>query len=137
MRAARLQAHAFCAKSTAVLHLCCAVQACYDALGLQASEVQALAGLKEGCGDDMDFATVMRPHQNSMGTVANAGARTSWWPWQKGGSSNVEQQQQQEGGTEGLVPTQVPLGSVRASLGWASTFEDVYALVQFLHGYLT
>jgi hypothetical protein len=126
--------------------LCYAVQACYDALGLQATEVQALAGLKEGCGDDMDFATVMRPPQDKMGAAASSGPRTSWWPWQKGASRSSEQQQtqqsgqqqqQQEGGQEGLVPTQVPLGSVRASLGWASTFEDVYALVEFLRGYLT
>jgi hypothetical protein len=29
---------------------------------------------------------------------------------------------------------QVPLGSVRASLGYMSTFEDAYALVQFVEG---
>ena len=26
----------------------------------------------------------------------------------------------------------MPLGSVRASLGWMSTFEDCYALVNFI-----
>jgi hypothetical protein len=31
-----------------------------------------------------------------------------------------------------LEPVQLPIGSVRASLGALSTFEDVYALVQFL-----
>lgn len=28
----------------------------------------------------------------------------------------------------------VPLGSVRASLGWFSTWEDCYALVKFIEG---
>lgn len=31
-----------------------------------------------------------------------------------------------------LVPVQLPTGSVRISLGYLSTFEDVYAFVQFL-----
>jgi hypothetical protein len=31
-----------------------------------------------------------------------------------------------------LEPVQLPIGSVRASLGALSTFEDVYALVKFL-----
>jgi hypothetical protein len=36
-----------------------------------------------------------------------------------------------------LHPVQLPTGSVRASLGSLSTFEDVYALVTFLtHTYL-
>lgn len=31
-----------------------------------------------------------------------------------------------------MVPVQLPTGSIRASLGSLSRFEDVYALVQFL-----
>ena len=31
-----------------------------------------------------------------------------------------------------LRPVQLPVGSVRVSLGYLSTFEDVYAFVQFL-----
>ena len=31
-----------------------------------------------------------------------------------------------------LVPVQLPTGSVRVSLGYLSTFEDVYAFVQFV-----
>jgi hypothetical protein len=34
----------------------------------------------------------------------------------------------------GLVPVQLPTGSVRVSLGYLSTFEDMHALLQFLHG---
>lgn len=38
-----------------------------------------------------------------------------------------------EGGGK-LMPVVLPTGSVRASLGSLSTFEDVYALVAFLGG---
>jgi hypothetical protein len=31
-----------------------------------------------------------------------------------------------------LVPVEVPIGTIRASLGYLSTFEDCYALVDFL-----
>jgi hypothetical protein len=113
-------------------------QACYDSLGLEAAEVRGLAGLKEGCGDDMDFITVQRPPKAATAASNSSSSRGSWW--RRRGAGGAAQQQQQESGVvglaqEGLVPTQVPLGSVRASLGWASTFEDAYALVQFLRGY--
>lgn len=121
------------------------MQACYDSLGLEAAEVQALAGLKEGCGDELDFITVQRPAaQPQIAPDASSGGTRSgqgtWWPWQ-GGSSSAQQQESGSGADSAqgvvLVPTQVPLGSVRVSLGWASTFEDVYALVQFLRSYST
>lgn len=131
----------------------CNPGACYDSLGLEAAEVQQLAGLKEGCGDEMDFITVPRPPRKpAAAPVAAAGSSSTagaWWCWRGASSigasrSGPGQPQQQEGGPGGsspqegdLVPTQVPLGSVRVSLGWASTFEDVYAFVQFLHGYLS
>jgi hypothetical protein len=118
--------------------------ACYDALGLSAEEVQSLAGLKEGCGDDMDFITVQRPTPSTanglgtpsaaatapvFGSIAGGNSTTSADAGGNGGAAAGGQQQQ-------LVGVQVPLGSVRASLGWASTFEDAYALVEFLKGYL-
>jgi hypothetical protein len=116
------------------------VQACYDSLGLEAAEVQGLAGLKEGCGDELDFITVQRPPKAATAASNSSSSRGSWWRWR--GAGGAAQQPQQESGVvgsvqEGLVPTQVPLGSVRASLGWASTFEDAYAFVQFLRGYLS
>jgi molybdenum cofactor sulfurtransferase len=133
----------------------CNPGACYDSLGLEAAEVQQLAGLKEGCGDEMDFITVPRPARESAAAAPAADSSSSraglWWRWRGAssssgasgsGSGSAQQQEVGSGGgsspQEGdLVPTQVPLGSVRASLGWASTFEDVYALVQFLRGYLS
>lgn len=121
------------------------MQACYDWLGLEADEVQALAGLKEGCGDQLDFITVQRPAAKAQvmpdtTTSSSSSGRGTWWPWQGAGGS-AQQQARGLGTTDAqggvLVPTQVPLGSVRASLGWASTFEDAYALVQFLRGFLS
>jgi selenocysteine lyase/cysteine desulfurase len=117
-------------------------------VGLSASEVQRLAGLKEGCGDDLDFITVQRPAGTSSGNSSNTPAAavaaavatpmsaslatTDVTGDARSSNAAVQQQQQQPP----LVEVQVPLGSVRASLGWASTFEDAYALVQFLKGYL-
>jgi hypothetical protein len=122
-----------------------AAGACYDSLGLSAEEVQGLAGLKEGCGDDMDTITVQRPAPataNGLSTPSadaaaapvvgsTARANNSSGSEGAGGGAGAAGQQQQQ-----LVEVQLPLGSVRASLGWASTFEDAYALVQFLKGYL-
>lgn len=88
--------------------------------------MQALAGLKEGCGDEMDFVTVTRPQPESQ---------RSWRGWFLGSGGQQQKEVAPLKGT--LVETQVPLGSVRVSLGWASTFEDAYALVQFLRAYLT
>ncbi|KAI8471501.1 MAG: pyridoxal phosphate-dependent transferase [Monoraphidium minutum] len=65
----------------------CNPGACYNYLGVQESEVAALAGSKEGCHDDVEYTTVC---------------------------------------------VDVPLGSVRASLGYLSTWEDCHALVSFI-----
>jgi len=74
------------------------------------TEVASLAGIKEGCEDDVDFIDVQR-----SSSVASAGLAN--------GSSA-------SGGA--LKWVKVPLGSVRASLGHMSTFEDVEAFCQFL-----
>lgn len=103
----------------------CNPGACYDALGLHADEVQGLAGVKEGCGDDVELVTVMRP----AATGDSASSKTVGSLLSKGAPGSDEQQQ--------FAATQIPLGSVRASLGWASTFEDVFMFVEFLKGYIT
>ena len=94
----------------------CNPGACYEALGLKAEEVQSLAGKKEGCGDDMDFITVLRPVGGPQG----------------GGSGRASPAAGKAVATGDLVPVELPLGSLRASFGWASTYEDGYALVQFI-----
>lgn len=44
----------------------------------------------------------------------------------------MEVQRPSEHNESELVPTELPIGSIRASLGYLSTFEDCYALVHFL-----
>lgn len=106
-------------------------------MGLRAPEVQALAGTKEGCRDEMDFAAVMRPPSQIAPPMSSSSS--PWWQWKglRTGSRSIshEDQQNQTSGAREVL-TQVPLGSVRVSLGWASTFEDAYALVEFLKGCL-
>lgn len=89
----------------------CNPGACYAYLGVEEDEVAALAGTKEGCHDDVEYASVRRLEVPSM-----HGA------WESIDSA--------DGRRVRLVD--VPLGSVRASLGWFSTFEDCYALVRFI-----
>lgn len=98
----------------------CNPGACYDALGLTAPEVQSLAGRKEGCGDGLDTLRVQR--RAPAAPAATAGTL----------SSAAAPPGVGEDGNGGLVEVEVPLGSVRASLGWASRFEDCWALVDFL-----
>jgi selenocysteine lyase/cysteine desulfurase len=61
--------------------------------------------------------TVMRPAKNAGFAAAAAAAANL--------NSSTD-------GT-GLVPVQLPTGSVRVSLGYLSTFEDMHAVLQFLH----
>lgn len=89
----------------------CNPGACYAYLGVNEFEVEALAGSKEGCHDDVEYANVARSEVPTMhGAVQSI----------DGG----------DGRRVRLVD--VPLGSVRASLGYFSTWEDCYALVRFI-----
>ncbi|KAI8474571.1 MAG: pyridoxal phosphate-dependent transferase [Monoraphidium minutum] len=89
----------------------CNPGACYAYLGVREAEVRALAGTKEGCHDDVEYAHVERRDVPAM--------HGAW-----------ESVDAADGGRLRLVD--VPLGSVRASLGWFSTWEDCYALVRFI-----
>lgn len=89
----------------------CNPGACYAYLGVRESEVAALAGTKEGCHDDVEYATVARPETPLL-------------------HGNLESVEAADGRRVRMVD--VPLGSVRASLGWFSTWEDCYELVRFI-----
>jgi hypothetical protein len=94
----------------------CNPGACYSYLGVGEDEVAALAGTKEGCHDDVEYAHVARGEVPVMhgaweSVDAGDGARTRM--------------------------VDVPLGSVRASLGYFSTFEDVAALAGFIEARYT
>lgn len=90
----------------------CNPGACYDLLGVPEARVRALAGVKEGCNDEVDSVAVPRAEAEAvLGSPRLFMAR-------------------REGDGAGMV--RVPLGSVRASLGWMSTWGDVEALVRFV-----
>jgi molybdenum cofactor sulfurtransferase len=92
----------------------------------QESEIETLAGKKEGCHDDVEFITVER-----------SPAMPTRFPEVK---SNNEVLKPIAGSSLDLghpaeVATQwvdIPLGSVRVSLGYMSRFEDCYALARFI-----
>lgn len=89
----------------------CNPGACYAYLGVREDEVAALAGTKEGCHDDVEYANVERGEVPAM-----HGA------WESVDAADGRR----------MRMVDVPLGSVRASLGWFSTWEDCYALVDFI-----
>jgi molybdenum cofactor sulfurtransferase len=97
----------------------CNPGACYTYLGVKESEVESLAGKKEGCHDDIEFLRVQRSitssEPNNVGSIDACSSSSGR------GASPVPMQW-----------TEVPLGSVRASLGYMSTFEDCYWLVQWV-----
>eukprot|EP00798_Chlamydomonas_sp_ICE-L_P024132 gene24132-9714_t len=85
-------------------------------------DVESLAGVKEGCEDDVEFVTVQRPSSplksmdsgSVMKNIADSAIAV-------GHPAEVA-----------MKWVQVPLGSVRVSLGYMSTFEDCWALVDFI-----
>lgn len=72
---------------------------------------------------------VMRPHPTATGTPVNTANSTH-----TAGADSAAATAAGPAGGDGhqLVPVPLPVGSVRASLGALSTFEDCYALVRFL-----
>mmetsp|Transcript_19003 Transcript_19003/g.53201 ORF Transcript_19003/g.53201 Transcript_19003/m.53201 type:complete len:843 (+) Transcript_19003:23-2551(+) len=100
----------------------CNPGACYAYLGVRESEVEALAGEKEGCDDDIEFVQRSIPEgppksihsSEHLAALANSTI-------QLGHPAEIA-----------LKWINVPLGSVRVSLGYMSTFEDSYALVDFI-----
>eukprot|EP00198_Chlamydomonas_reinhardtii_P005516 XP_001694852.1 predicted protein [Chlamydomonas reinhardtii] len=98
----------------------CNPGACYNYLGVKEAEVESLAGKKEGCEDDVEFITVQRPVTASQeDCVSSSDLLRSI------ANSNLSLNHP---AAVALKWMEVPLGSVRVSLGWWSTFDDVYAL---------
>jgi len=114
----------------------CNPGACYNNLHIRPKEVEQMAGFKESCGDDTEWMFVQR------GGVADH-------PLNPDGEHAVMVSSEDEIedvmeiikkskvalGHEGEVALhweKVPLGTVRMSLGWMSTFEDVYEFVQWM-----
>ncbi|KXZ42547.1 hypothetical protein GPECTOR_136g630 [Gonium pectorale] len=101
----------------------CNPGACYNYLGVQEKEVESLAGTKEGCEDDVEFIRVQRPVETSRDAISSSELLRSI------ANSNLSLGHP---AAVALKWVEVPLGSVRASLGWWSTFDDVYALADWI-----
>lgn len=101
----------------------------WSAMFLQESEIRSLAGKKEGCHDDVEFITVERNKTLPAGSSAKPAALSSVDMLQSLATSSVDLGHPAEVASQWV---EVPLGSVRASLGYMSTWEDAYALVRFI-----
>jgi len=102
----------------------CNPGAAYNYIGIEESEVEQLAGTKEGCDDDVDFLHVQRPV---------GGPRAVF------GSIDVFEALQESDvalghpGEVAMEWVQVPLGSLRISLGYMSRFEDCEEFAKFVN----
>eukprot|EP00803_Ostreobium_quekettii_P001179 evm.model.scf_2321.2 EVM.evm.TU.scf_2321.2 scf_2321:18238-20607(-) len=103
----------------------CNPGAAYNYIGIEDNEIEELAGEKQGCDDDVEFLRVQRPAQ----------------PHATVGSVDVFESLQDSDVILGhpaeiaMKWVQVPLGSVRVSLGYLSRFEDCARLAKFLEQY--
>lgn len=100
----------------------CNPGACYLYVGIKEEEVETLAGLKEGCNDDVEWIQVERPVQERR-TISSSS------------HLSLLQGTKLQLGHEGEIAmkwVQKPLGTIRVSLGYMSTFEDVHALVTWM-----
>jgi hypothetical protein len=119
-----------CHQSAGIL---CNPGAAYRDVGVTEAEVATLAGTKEGCDDEVDFIDVQRPNNGTSAGAGPGGAHN-------GIISDSDILRALKTGAPQLGhPAEValkwvkkPLGSVRVSLGYMSTFEDVDAFVRFI-----
>jgi len=94
----------------------CNPGAAYNYIGIQESEVESLAGLTEGCEDELEYIQVPRPRENGLFASVDMS----------------ELNQLPDETLENARLVKIPLGSVRVSLGYMSTFEDCFTFAQFL-----
>lgn len=105
----------------------CNPGACYKYVGLTEQEVESLAGQKEGCDDDVEWITVQRPASEAATPGSPVVSGSSHLDKLKGTKLQL--------GHEGEIAmkwVQKPLGTIRASLGHVSTFEDVHAFAAWM-----
>lgn len=100
----------------------CNPGAAYNYLEIYESEIEKLAGSKDGCEDELEFIDVLRPDRehykfNSLDLSENI--------------SKLENNLSSPSEIS-LDWIKVPLGSIRISLGYMSTFEDCYELSEFI-----
>eukprot|EP01026_Neomeris_dumetosa_P051267 TRINITY_DN4507_c0_g1_i3.p1 TRINITY_DN4507_c0_g1~~TRINITY_DN4507_c0_g1_i3.p1 ORF type:complete len:788 (-),score=106.11 TRINITY_DN4507_c0_g1_i3:276-2639(-) len=99
----------------------CNPGACYKYIGVEEDEIEKLAGQKEGCDDEVEFIEVQR--ENNVRQINSNIVLQS-----------IDQTKVQLGhiGEVALKWYKVPLGSIRVSLGYMSTFQDCEAFARFV-----
>lgn len=102
----------------------CNPGAAYNYIGVLESEIEQLAGEKEGCGDDLEYLDVRRPENNSIPRTLDSDEVLYALE-----GSNVSVGHPAEVGMRWI---KIPLGSIRVSLGYMSTFEDCAAFADFM-----
>jgi len=127
----------------------CNPGACYSALGILPGEIEQLASLKEGCGDSTEWIFVQRGGNEGERVVPEVFSdlfdeddlKDLAHPILVAEEENLDEVLEMieetnvsvgQPGEERLHWEKRPLGSVRMSLGWMSTFEDVHAFVNFM-----
>lgn len=103
----------------------CNPGAAYNYIGIQEREIEELAGVKESCGDAMEFLTVKRP-EHDMSHFSPLTDQVSY------AVSGCNEWFGKPSEGNGIKSIKVPLGSIRVSLGYMSTFEDCSAFVRFV-----
>jgi hypothetical protein len=105
----------------------CNPGAAYKDVGVTEEEVATLAEDKEGCEDEIDFISVQRPDSKAMAPRDGIVTDADIIPLLKSGCTELGHPAE-----VALKWVKKPLGSVRVSLGYMSTWEDVDAFVGFM-----
>jgi molybdenum cofactor sulfurtransferase len=105
----------------------CNPGAAYKDVGVTEEEVATLAEEKEGCEDEIDFISVQRPDSKAVASANGIVTDADIMPILQSGCAELGHPAE-----VALKWVKKPLGSVRVSLGYMSTWEDVDAFVGFL-----
>eukprot|EP01025_Chloroclados_australasicus_P039899 TRINITY_DN4155_c0_g1_i1.p1 TRINITY_DN4155_c0_g1~~TRINITY_DN4155_c0_g1_i1.p1 ORF type:complete len:789 (+),score=82.25 TRINITY_DN4155_c0_g1_i1:167-2533(+) len=99
----------------------CNPGACYKYIGIEENEIEQLAGTKEGCDDEVEWMEVQRQESQKV-TDSDIVLQ------------NIQRTKLELGhiGEVALKWYKVPLGSIRVSLGYMSTFEDCESFAKFV-----
>jgi molybdenum cofactor sulfurtransferase len=105
----------------------CNPGAAYRDVGVTEEEVATLAEEKEGCDDEIDFISVQRPDSSAVAPLNGIVTDADIMPVIENGCAKLGHPAE-----VALKWVRKPLGSVRVSLGYMSTWEDVDSFVNFM-----
>ena len=115
----------------------CNPGACYAWLGIEDHEVEQLGGVKEGCDDPYEFISVQRRKSDIEEGKIVQGRVEREEDWSKTVVRLLPQETKTSSGgkkddNDELEWVDIPLGTVRVSLGWWSCFDDCEAFSNFI-----